>query len=508
MVRRTLQLLRMIWLKLKRKGVLAVALLALIAVALLALHALAQTLGSTLRTNDSKAAESDNAMQDTRETESIADEFHREEIAKQTSRLRNHAARNSNEANYKRAIDSNPDTSRLGGIHRHANSNQGRSKSIPNRRRNNAVYRGNRFVPFKHAPENANNELSVDHAYINADVMSSFPVDKDVGVARFIDNPRWVPVHRNQRAYNRSALEQLNHAAPPSHLPAERSRAPLEGGVIVYNVTVVYRPRAGIGNLMFQHASTIGIARANAMNVVVSQRARLLGHFNLTALRSPLDAVALRDGFRRVDLRAAQRYEPRAMDLPRGVNVQLVGYLQSYKYFASLANELRGEFTFDADVRRQADIVWRRKVGNARGRDAAAVFVGVHARRGNILDADKQRQGYVAADERYLAAAMGIYRARYPGAVFVASSNDLAWCQANIDGPDVVFMDDGQAPEVDMTILRMCDHTIITTGTFGWWAAFLTGGDVIYFSKGARPGSLIAAQTSPTDHYPPHWETV
>ncbi|XP_052280959.1 galactoside alpha-(1,2)-fucosyltransferase 1-like [Dreissena polymorpha] len=42
----------------------------------------------------------------------------------------------------------------------------------------------------------------------------------------------------------------------------------------------------------------------------------------------------------------------------------------------------------------------------------------------------------------------------------------------------VAFLE-GNSDAVDMAVLSLCDHTIVSTGTFGWWAAWLAGGTTI-----------------------------
>ncbi|XP_050409360.1 galactoside 2-alpha-L-fucosyltransferase Sec1-like [Patella vulgata] len=57
--------------------------------------------------------------------------------------------------------------------------------------------------------------------------------------------------------------------------------------------------------------------------------------------------------------------------------------------------------------------------------------------------------------------------------------------------------------EVDFGVLMSCDHSIISSGTFGWWTAYLTKGTSIYF-KGF-PSSPLLGCISPPDYYPSHW---
>ena len=58
---------------------------------------------------------------------------------------------------------------------------------------------------------------------------------------------------------------------------------------------------------------------------------------------------------------------------------------------------------------------------------------------------------------------------------------------------------------VDLAVLASCDHFIMSTGTYGWWAAWLTGGVVVYYKYPAREGSLYSKHFNGDDFFPPHW---
>ena len=61
--------------------------------------------------------------------------------------------------------------------------------------------------------------------------------------------------------------------------------------------------------------------------------------------------------------------------------------------------------------------------------------------------------------------------------------------------------------EVDLAVLSRCNHTIMTVGTFGWWAAWLASGQVVYYANFPRPNSPLATEFSKSkaDYFPPNW---
>lgn len=321
------------------------------------------------------------------------------------------------------------------------------------------------------------------------------------------DNQRLKGYQKLKRIY----LHQENRLRLPSRESSNElhvrnwHHVPVDKDYDKCNLAALFRPRAGMGNLMFQYASLLGIANANNMNAVVSDDNRLLNYFNLSASRTSLSPTQLAQMYNIFTVPGVSKFHTTAHQIPPE-NTILKGYLQSYKYFQNYAAQIRKEFTFGFDTQQKAKRLWDEKVSPLIV--SKATFVGVHVRRGNIVDADKLMQGYVAANKEYILRAMALFESRFPDAVFIVCSNEIEWCEMNLDASNVIFMDADEEPEVDMSILRNCDHVIITTGSFGWWSGFLAGGDVVYFADGARPGSSIAENFYPNDYYPSHWQTV
>jgi galactoside 2-L-fucosyltransferase 1/2 len=66
-----------------------------------------------------------------------------------------------------------------------------------------------------------------------------------------------------------------------------------------------------------------------------------------------------------------------------------------------------------------------------------------------------------------------------PRAHFIVISDDISWCRQNMKpfGQHTIdFIDGERSPAVDLAIASLCDHAIITFGTFGWWAAWFANG--------------------------------
>ena len=59
---------------------------------------------------------------------------------------------------------------------------------------------------------------------------------------------------------------------------------------------------------------------------------------------------------------------------------------------------------------------------------------------------------------------------------------------------------------VDLILMTMCDVVIMTTGTYGWWGAWLANASkTIYFRNWPRPRSSLAKLIVREDFFPPNW---
>ncbi|KAF5925903.1 hypothetical protein HPG69_000394 [Diceros bicornis minor] len=138
-----------------------------------------------------------------------------------------------------------------------------------------------------------------------------------------------------------------------------------------------------------------------------------------------------------------------------------------------------------------------------------ATFVGVHVRRGDYVHVMPRVWKGVLADRGYLRQALDWFRARYRSPVFVVTSDDMAWCRQNINSSlrDVVFAGSGRqgSPAKDFALLTQCNHTIITVGTFGIWAAYLAGGDTVYLANFTLPDSPFHMIFKPQAAFLPEW---
>ena len=103
--------------------------------------------------------------------------------------------------------------------------------------------------------------------------------------------------------------------------------------------------------------------------------------------------------------------------------------------------------------------------------------------------------GLSLLDADYFHRGMQIFLKDYSQVIFVIVTDDMIWAQTNLNFPgiQVAFLGHSKVLEKDinhplstgddigddLALLAACNHTILSYGTFGQWAAMLAGGKVV-----------------------------
>ncbi|CAF1404248.1 unnamed protein product [Adineta steineri] len=82
---------------------------------------------------------------------------------------------------------------------------------------------------------------------------------------------------------------------------------------------------------------------------------------------------------------------------------------------------------------------------------------------------------------------MSHFQIKYHSVIFIIVSDDKNYCRKTFGhNKNVIVTPDSFSAADDLAILTLCQHTILTAGTFGWWGSFLSQnrlGDVLTDSK-------------------------
>ncbi|XP_060145468.1 galactoside alpha-(1,2)-fucosyltransferase 1 isoform X2 [Globicephala melas] len=265
-------------------------------------------------------------------------------------------------------------------------------------------------------------------------------------------------------------------------------------------------PNGRLGNQMGQYATLLALAQLNGRQAFIqpAMHATLAPMFRIT-LPVLAPEVNSRTPWRELELHDWMSEEYAQLKEPW---LKLSGFPCSWTFFHHLREQIRSEFTLHDHLRREAQSLLS-QLRLSRTGDRPSTFVGVHVRRGDYVKVMPYHWKGVVGDRAYLQQAMDWFRARHEAPIFVVTSNGMEWCRENIDTSrgDVTFTGDGQedVPSKDFALLTQCNHTIMTIGTFGFWAAYLAGGDTVYLANFTLPNSSFLNIFKPKAAFLPEW---
>jgi len=196
--------------------------------------------------------------------------------------------------------------------------------------------------------------------------------------------------------------------------------------------------------------------------------------------------------------------------VPANVSVCLAGSFCSWKYTQPIEDLLRRKLQFHKSLTNFVNNFLSRNV--PRGWVAYAyVRVGVHVRRGDFLKRWAVSRGFTVASRQYFERAMSYFVDHYPRVQFVVASNDIMWCRRNIklwsfqkETVNITFSV-GHSTEQDLALLASCNHSIMSTGTFSWWAAWLAKGTTIYYRNFPKRRSYLQRRSNTSNFFLPTW---
>ena len=314
-----------------------------------------------------------------------------------------------------------------------------------------------------------------------------------------------------------------------SDVTGKQNTAIVHDDVNVTHYITVYPVRGRFGNQMFQYAALQGLAQLTHHTPKFTCSSSLIESYPFIAancvaperLKCDIAASNKRITFK---ARLYCTYEPWLVENATRENekhIVISGYLQSWKYFQNVSTILQSHFQLKADVTHYAKqyllsmIKQYKHNANVTG---DVTPIGVHVRRGDFMSRKTRKVGILPAPLDYFHAAMNYFRAQHctkTRCVFILASDDVKWCRQNLLAQDVIIIADHKIEltspanvsdlQRDMGVLRLVEHSIISTGTFGWWIGWFTPGQVVYCKNYARKGSLFERNLIKEDYFLPGW---
>ncbi len=282
---------------------------------------------------------------------------------------------------------------------------------------------------------------------------------------------------------------------------------------------IVLRSSGGrLGNRMFMFASAYGLARTHNCRLYVSTSIRdeLSNNFRMKSIDEKIwlsdEELSQLKNIQKQDTVCS--FLPELMRPNAFKNIELFGYWQSYLYFDIYREKIREIFSArdDALIRLAKYFTnitnsicslcsplpnqTHQQLRQAFQTTYNTTWISIHIRRQDFLGL------HYASDDNYIRNAIIFFRRRYHQyhVRFLVASDDRNYCR-NLFASEqksgrIIILPDHFSPADDLMALSLCHHSIVTGGTYGFWSAYLAGGDVIHDSR-YKIGCLRS------DYYPP-----
>jgi len=331
-----------------------------------------------------------------------------------------------------------------------------------------------------------------EYYYHAEDLATSFPclemcpTDK-IGVVPFLTYVYNVSQDNRDRVENDKLREPGGYQYELGVREQEvRNKKPYK--TIYKDYSVINVLGGGLGNMMFQTAAGLAVAKRQGYKLLLDPRHTGVLHKkpleykktifkNIEVLDVPIKSVCV----------AEKAFTYDTLDLP-DYNIQLTGYFQSFKYFQEYASNVKDLYSPCTET--VSELFKKYPIIKEQ-------VVSLHVRRGDYVNLSNHHHN-LAMD--YYLNAIDYFK----GYKFLVFSDDIAWCKDNFKGDNFVFIDT-KDDVTDLYLMSLCKHNIIANSTFSWWGAWLNNNAnkvVVYPNKWFGPAN---SEYKTKDLFPDEW---
>jgi Glycosyl transferase family 11 len=258
--------------------------------------------------------------------------------------------------------------------------------------------------------------------------------------------------------------------------------------VLIFSVTVmiIVNIFGGLGNQLFQYAAGRQLAEMNHTTLKFDiknlkkdkQREYSLHHFNIKEVfctsfdktiikgRERIKKLLNKDKPGAIYTEQSLNFDKKVVEL--GNNTYLDGYWGNEKYFKSIENIIRREFTI-AQPAVGMNEMYIQKIKSTNS-------VALHVRRGDYVTDKKTNAFHGVCSISYYREAIAYLSAKFSNLFFYIFSDDMPWVRENLEinefSVDYVEHNRNHAHE-DLRLMYSCKHNIIANSSFSWWGAWL-----------------------------------
>jgi len=159
-------------------------------------------------------------------------------------------------------------------------------------------------------------------------------------------------------------------------------------------------------------------------------------------------------------------FNKKIYSIKRNISINFNGWFQSLKYFQKYKNYVLQELKFKKNI-----LVQSQKFINKYKKNNNTI-IGVHIRLTDYLKIPfKNIYNNFLLDDKLRNLIFNYFQKKYKNCIFLIFSDNINFCKNNIKGNNIFYSNNNYL--IDFCSLSLCDHNIITSSTFSWWASYL-----------------------------------
>ena len=251
--------------------------------------------------------------------------------------------------------------------------------------------------------------------------------------------------------------------------------------------------KIGMGNVMFKVASTYGISKKRKIDFFLGEKTKHLDGF--IGEFPPVKDVYNNNEYY-IHEKNEGIFTPEMFTKNLNLNNIRVGcYLQNRKYFIHCEDEIKNMFEPNNFYKKQANL-WFKK-NNITDLD---IKVCIHIRRGDMMT-EKYSPNLPA-----LSWFKKVISKLPSKSKIILFSDDMEWIKNQPLFSKYIYSTNNSTM-LDFTLMTLCNYFILSRGTFGWWAAYLSKNKIKVFYKNEFIGTYFENNFE-KDYYPEEWEDI
>jgi galactoside 2-L-fucosyltransferase 1/2 len=186
--------------------------------------------------------------------------------------------------------------------------------------------------------------------------------------------------------------------------------------------------------------------------------------------------------------------------------ILICGLSQTFRHAEKINQELRKQLSVkSSDIHVAKTFLSKHRRSKCSG---SCLQVGVHIRGGDFLKHARREFGLTIIDSKYLNNSFAHFIKKFSNVQFIVATDDWNWANQLLANTSIkydIVQSVNHTSGEDLAILTSCDAVIMSTGSYGWWAGWLSNKTTVYYKNWPRKGTKFSKLFKKENYFPSNW---